>query len=313
MRILIAEDDFVSRRVLEATLLKWGHETVIAEDGEQALTVLQKADAPPLAILDWMMPGLAGVDVCRRVRETPTSAPVYIILLTAKSEKADVVAGLESGADDYLTKPFDRTELRARIEVGVRVVNLQKKLSDRVEELNQVLAKLGDAEAEVRNLSMTDDLTGLYNRRGFLALTEQQQKMARRTNNSFSLVYADMDGLKQINDTFGHQEGSESLRKIAEILKKSFRDSDIVSRLGGDEFTVCVPDTIACNISVPLARLEENLRQYNRQKTHLYELSLSLGVVCVSADDDSSIEDLLVKADEAMYENKKRKRQTESV
>lgn len=310
MKILIAEDDFVSRRVLEATLLKWGHETIIAEDGEQALAVLQKEDAPPLAVLDWMMPKLAGVDVCRRVREMPTAAPTYIILLTAKTEKADVVAGLEAGADDYLTKPFERSELRARIEVGERMVNLQKNLADRVEELNQTLGELKQAEAEIRNLSMTDDLTGLHNRRGFLALTEHRQKLARRTKIPFSLIYADMDGLKQINDTFGHQEGSEAIRQIARILKESFRESDIVARLGGDEFTVCVPDTIARNITIPIARLKENLQRYNRERTHLYELSLSIGAVCVSSDDDSSIEDLLVKADRTMYENKKRKRQT---
>ena len=313
MRILIAEDDVVSRRVLEATLVKWGHETIIAEDGEQALAELRKKDAPPLAILDWMMPKIAGVDVCRRMREVPSEAPTYIILLTAKTEKADVVAGLEAGADDYLTKPFERLELRARIEVGVRMVNLQRNLADHVEELNQTLIELKNAEAEIRNLSITDELTGLYNRRGFLTVTEQQRKTLRRTNGPFSLVYADMDGLKQINDTCGHQTGSQALQQIARILKKSFRDSDTIARFGGDEFTIFVPETVASNIVVPLHRLEENLRRYNREKTHAYELSLSLGSVCVGSDDESSIEELLVKADDRMYENKKSKKQSRNV
>ncbi|MEP6900380.1 MAG: diguanylate cyclase [Actinomycetota bacterium] len=308
MRILIAEDDMVSRRVLEMTLVKWGHETIIAENGEQALAVLQKDDAPPLAILDWMMPEIDGVDVCREVRKFPGATPTYIILLTAKTEKADVVRGFEAGADDYLTKPFERLELRARIEVGVRMVNLQKKLFDRVEELNHTLNELKNAEGKIRNLLITDDLTGLYNRRGFLTLTKQLRKMARRTKSPFSLVYADMDGLKQINDTYGHQSGSEALQQIARILKKSFRDSDIVGRLGGDEFTVCVPDTDTFNIHVPLARLEKNLCQYNRDKTHAYELSLSIGAVCIRPDDDSSTEELLIEADKIMYENKKLKR-----
>lgn len=173
----------------------------------------------------------------------------------------------------------------------------------------QDITELKQAEAEVRNLSMTDDLTDLYNRRGFLILTEQQQKIARRTTNSFSLVYADMDGLKLINDTYGHQQGSDAIRQIAQILKESFRESDIIARLGGDEFTIFVADTISCNIKIPLARLEENLRQYNEQNLPSYQLSVSLGAICVNSDDESTIEELLIKADKIMYEDKKRKKQ----
>lgn len=306
MRILIAEDDVISRQILKTTLVKWGYEVTAAQDGVEALAVLESSDAPSLAILDWIMPGIDGIEVCRRVRRLAGTTPTYIILLTAKESKKDIVTGLEAGADDYLTKPFERSELRARINVGMRVVNLQKKLAARIEELKQ-------AETEVRNLSMTDDLTGLYNRRGFLVMSELQQKIARRTKNPFSLIYADMDGLKQINDKYGHQEGSQALQQIAKILKKSFRESDIIARLGGDEFTIFVADTIACNIEIPLGRLQENLWQYNLQKKHAYSLSLSIGATCVNPDDNSSIEALLVRADEAMYENKKRKQQTRIV
>ncbi|MGI8655029.1 MAG: diguanylate cyclase [Pyrinomonadaceae bacterium] len=433
MKILIAEDDMVSRRVLQATLVKWGHGVVVVNDGDEALAVLQREDAPSLAVLDWMMPGMDGVEVCGKVRESPSATPTYIILLTAKATKEDVVAGLEAGADDYLTKPFAREELRARIDVGVRVVKLQKTVADRVEELHRALAEreradearrvsesryrhlvehsqglictqdmagkllsvnpaaahllgyephemigrnlvefvapsyqplfdvylkrieeratdsgllhvvtksgaeriwkydnlryaeagqepyvlghaqdvteIKQAEAEVRDLSMKDDLTSLYNRRGFLTLTEQHRRTARRTGKPFSLLYADMDGLKQINDTYGHQAGSDSLQEIARILKKSFRDSDIIARLGGDEFTVLVADTASCNVTIPLTRLQENLDHYNARKLHPYQLSMSVGAVCVNADDDSSIEDLLVKADQVMYENKKQKKQ----
>lgn len=173
----------------------------------------------------------------------------------------------------------------------------------------QDVTELKDAEREVRNLSMTDELTGLYNRRGFLALTEQQQKVSRRAKNSFSLVYADMDGLKQINDRFGHHEGSAAICRVAEILRNSFRESDIIARLGGDEFTIFVLDSATSNITVPLARLEENLRKYNAQNLHDYPLSLSAGAICVEPEDDSSIEESLGKADSAMYENKKCKKQ----
>lgn len=142
MKILIAEDDPVSRRLLEATLEKFGYEVVVAADGAEAWIALQRDDAPPLAILDWMMPELDGVEICRRVREIPTSTPPYLILLTAKTERGDVVTGLDAGANDYLKKPFDRGELRARVQVGVQVLELQRKLAERVIELEDTLAQV---------------------------------------------------------------------------------------------------------------------------------------------------------------------------
>src|SRR5689334_209692 len=141
MRILIAEDDPISRRMLEATLQKWGHQIVSVEDGAAAWHALEPADAPQLAILDWMMPGMDGVEVCRRVRQSGKRLPTYAILLTAKGQKEDIVHGFEAGADDYVTKPFDREELRARINVGVRIVELQTQLGFRVQELEAAIAR----------------------------------------------------------------------------------------------------------------------------------------------------------------------------
>jgi DNA-binding response OmpR family regulator len=141
-RILIAEDDLVSRKMLQATLARWGYEVVITSDGEAALEALRQPDAPRIAILDWMMPGLDGVDVCRRVRENSSAEPAYIILLTAKGNKADVVNGLEAGADDYIVKPFDRDELRARVQAGIRIVTLQGTVAARVRELEEAIARI---------------------------------------------------------------------------------------------------------------------------------------------------------------------------
>jgi CheY-like chemotaxis protein len=141
-KVLIADDDAISLRVLEATLRQWGHEVVATRDGQAAWDVLQGDDAPKLAILDWMMPGLEGPDVCRRVRALARPVPTYLILLTAKGKSGDVVAGLESGADDYVTKPFDRAELRSRLGVGERVVGLQQGLADRVKELEEALGQV---------------------------------------------------------------------------------------------------------------------------------------------------------------------------
>jgi sigma-B regulation protein RsbU (phosphoserine phosphatase) len=142
MKVLIAEDDPVSRRVLAATLDKFGYEVVVAADGAEAWGALQGADTPHLAILDWMMPEIDGIELCRRVRATPTSTPPYLILLTAKSGKEDVVAGLDAGANDYLIKPFDRAELRARVQVGAHVLELQGNLAERVRELETALSQV---------------------------------------------------------------------------------------------------------------------------------------------------------------------------
>jgi len=142
MKILIAEDDAVSRHLLEATLKKFGHEVVVAADGAQAWAALAGEDAPRLAILDWMMPQIDGVEICRRLRRIANATPSYLILLTAKSTKEDVVTGLDAGANDYLTKPFDRAELRARVQVGAHVLELQSKLAERVRELEDALAQV---------------------------------------------------------------------------------------------------------------------------------------------------------------------------
>jgi len=142
MKILIAEDDEVSRRLLKKSLLRWGYEVVTTENGRDAWSILQRDDAPRLAILDWMMPEMDGTEVCRRIRQSQTSAPPYIILLTAKSSKADIVEGLVAGANDYITKPFDREELLARVRVGVTVLELQQSLAERVTDLEEALAQV---------------------------------------------------------------------------------------------------------------------------------------------------------------------------
>jgi sigma-B regulation protein RsbU (phosphoserine phosphatase) len=142
MRLLIAEDDPVSRRVLQATLGRWGYDLLAASDGDEAWRVLTRPEPPDLAILDWMMPGMDGVEICRRLRSRPERSPVYLILLTAKGDREDIVEGLQAGADDYITKPFDRDELRARLQVGVRVVELQRSLAERVRELEDALSRV---------------------------------------------------------------------------------------------------------------------------------------------------------------------------
>ncbi|MCM3870231.1 MAG: diguanylate cyclase [Pyrinomonadaceae bacterium] len=301
MKILIAEDETVSRRVLRMTLESWGHEVIEACDGAAAWQILQHPDSPKFAILDLTMPEMDGITVCHQVRQNQNATPVYIILLTSKSSKSDIVMGLEAGADDYVTKPFDADELHARVKVGIRMVELQVSLAQRVAELEQ-------AQETLRNLSLTDDLTGLYNRRGFFALADPHLKTARRAKRKVSLIYIDMDDLKGINDTHGHKEGSNALQEIADILRGTFRSSDIMARIGGDEFVIL--ETYGEQNEAPnsVARLQDNLRRRNIESVRDYELSLSIGVALVESEDSLTIEALLTRGDGLMYEQKRNKR-----
>lgn len=294
MRILIAEDDDVSRRVLELTLRKRGHELVITKDGQEAWDALQSEDAPLIAVLDVMMPRLDGLEICRRVRAQQREYQPYIILLTAKTRREDTLEGLKAGADDYLTKPFDAESLHARVGVGVRIVTLQRMLAERI--------------AELHSLSLTDDLTGLYNRRGFLALAEQQMKVSRRMKREFLVIYVDMDGLKRINDTYGHEAGSDAIRQAADALRQTFRESDIVARLSGDEFIVLATNADHSSPNLIRARLEERLREQNALAKNPYRLSMSVGIVAVQKDDQAPIHELIARADEAMYAEKRERK-----
>lgn len=142
MKVLIAEDDSVSRRLLQAALIKWGYDVTVTTNGKEAWQIVQSPDAPALLILDWLMPEMDGVEICREARQNPALKSSYIILLTSRGSKEDIVKGLEAGADDYVTKPFDHGELRARVQVGSRVVQLQGALADRVQELEEAIASV---------------------------------------------------------------------------------------------------------------------------------------------------------------------------
>jgi diguanylate cyclase (GGDEF)-like protein len=305
MRILIAEDDPVSRRVLSVQLTKWGHEVIATENGLDAWEAINREDAPHLAILDRMMPGLDGVEICRRLRQHANGSSTYVILLTAMSRKENVIEGLEAGADDYLTKPFDRHELRVRLQAGARIVELQSSLCDRVKELENAIIEKEQAEEALRNLSLTDHLTGLYNHRGFFTVAEHAQKMARRNKQHSLLIYADMDGLKEINDTLGHATGSLAIAQLAEILRRTFRDCDIVARLGGDEFAILAPNVSKDESDSVVHRLRSNLDKHNLDHPQDYPLGLSIGAVPIDYNDPSTLEQQLERADTEMYSDKR--------
>jgi two-component system cell cycle response regulator len=308
MRILIAEDDPVSSSVLAAYLRDWGHEVLVTKDGLEAYQALREKDGPGLAILDWMMPGLSGADLCQRLRQEMTTSPVYLILLTALSSREKIVEGLKSGADDYLSKPFDPEELRGRLNTGLRIIELQNKLAQRVGELEEAIIERKQVEEQLRNQTLTDDLTGVYNHRGFFTIAEHQLKIARRTAENSMIFYADMDGLKHINDTLGHLEGSRAISATVAVLRQTFRESDVIGRLGGDEFAILAANVRPNMLESVTARLRQNLRAYNEQNENEYLLSLSIGAVSAAYDTTDSVAELVAAADRLMYEEKRQKK-----
>jgi len=283
------------------TLESWGHEVIEARDGAVALQILQNDSPPKLAILDLSMPEMDGIKVCKQVRQNSSATPTYIILLTANTRKELIVTGLEAGADDYVTKPFDTDELHARVKVGMRMVDLQMSLAQRVAELEL-------AQESLRNLSLTDDLTGLYNRRGFFALAKQQLSSARREGRHASLVYIDMDGLKRLNDTHGHEIGSRVIQEVGDILRETFRSSDLIARIGGDEFVVFETSNDQIDEGTDVQRLQDNVTRHNAQQARDYEISLSIGVASMDSDSSMTLEELLKNGDKTMYQQKRNKR-----
>jgi len=225
MRILIADDSIVSRHLLDATLRKWGYEVVVACDGIEAWNILRTEDAPNLAILDWVMPGMTGPEVCRHVREHSKISKerdtyTYLLLLTSKSLKEDLIEGMESGADDYVTKPFDQHELKVRLRAGTRIIDLQRQLRDQ---------------------ATKDFLLHIWNRSSILDILQRELIRSGRENRGFGVVLADLDHFKSVNDTYGHFAGDEVLREFARRMQGSVRPYDAIGRYGGEEFLIILP------------------------------------------------------------------------
>src|SRR5580698_8820817 len=217
MRILIADDSIVSRHLLDATLRKWGYEVVVACDGLEALHALQGEDSPRIAILDWVMPGLTGPEVCKRVRENSRGsegAYTYLLLLTSKSQREDLIEGMESGADDYLTKPFDQHELKVRLRPGLRIIQLQQELITAREELREQATK--------------DFLTRIWNRSSILDILQRELARGGREKRPDGVVLADLDHFKSVNDTYGHFAGDAVLREFARRMLTSIRAYDAI-------------------------------------------------------------------------------------
>ncbi|MBI3696820.1 MAG: diguanylate cyclase [Acidobacteria bacterium] len=286
MRILIAEDEPISRHMLESFLTQWGYEVIVAHDGDEAWWTLQREDAPALAILDWMMPGMDGTQICREVRKRIGAPYTYLILLTAKSQKQDIVQGLEAGADDYLTKPFDPDELRVRLRAGRRILDLQEQF-------------LSMREA-ARFPNTHDFMTGLWNREAILGMLRQKLGRDRHDAAPVGVILVDLDHFKQINATYGAAAGDAVLREAARRVRSCVRLYDSVGRYGGGEFLIVVP---GCYSSEVIAIAEKVRATMSREPMDILGgaivVTASVGVAATDENKNASADLLLRGAGEA--------------
>jgi two-component system, cell cycle response regulator len=290
MRILIADDDFTSRTVLAGVLRKSGYEVVVTVDGAEAWQVLQQADAPRLVILDWIMPEMDGLEVIRLARGEQTERPPYIILLTTRGEKSDIIMGLDAGANDYLAKPFDSGELRARIEVGRRMVELQNALV----ESKEILA----------HQASHDLLTGLLNRRAIFERLGQELVRSGRSGDTLAVGMIDIDHFKQVNDRYGHQTGDDVLCGFVQLLKESFRSCDALGRIGGEEFLVIAPMSQENDGLAVFTRALGNVAG-NEIATRTVPLAITMSIGLTIATWQDSVDKILETVDDALYQAKK--------
>lgn len=294
-RVVIAEDSGPSRLALERTLAKWGYTVISCRDGTSAWEELQKDDSPRLAILDWMMPGYSGPEIVRMVRARAAekkSPYTYILLLTSKNERADLIEGLEAGADDYVTKPFDQHELNVRLRVGVRILNLQ--------------AELVMAREALREQAMRDALTGLWNRRSIIDILVREKSRAARENVPVGILMLDIDHFKIVNDTHGHLAGDDVLKEVARRLLSNLRPYDGVGRYGGEEFIVVVPRCDEASIqsrgeAMRTAICNDPIISYGKELS----VTASFGATVFMPPGDGDPDALIRAADDALLEAKR--------
>lgn len=296
MQILVVEDSPVYRQLLTSHLQDWGFPFAVAKDGTEAWAVLQRPDSPRLVLLDWVLPDIDGIELCRRIRlASAGNSYSYIILLTGKDDKKDMLEAMRAGADDYLVKPFDQLELKARIEVGKRIINLHEELVC--------------ARESMRYAATRDSLTGLLNRGETLDFLTRELERARRSGKPLSVILADVDHFKKVNDTLGHLFGDEALKEVARRLRSKLRLYDGVGRYGGEEFLVVLAD---CDLMTALIRADD-LRASVGSKPVVSSrdscnITMSMGVAVSTDHADGDIESLLNDADRGLYAAKQKGR-----
>ncbi len=292
MRILVADDDPVSRHMMQGMLQRSGYEVIVAVDGVAACEELAKPDAPRLALIDWMMPGLDGPSVCRRIRRKQNEAYIYIMLLTSKQSGEDIVEGLQAGADDYLTKPCRPAELKARLMTGVRILQLEDKLVE--------------AREAMRVRATRDALTQLWNRASILAYLHEAMERRELHGTALSVLLCDVDHFKRFNDTHGHLVGDQVLQQVAARLASSVRAVDYVGRYGGEEFLIVLN---GCRVE-DLPKQAERVRRSvidEPFKTDAGPLAVSVSIGGTTLHEGGpalTLEQAVKEADMALYQAK---------
>jgi two-component system cell cycle response regulator len=286
MKILLVEDSYIERRKIGAFLSDWGLEHVGVGSGTEAVKLLEAQEPPDLVVLDWMLPGLDGIDVLRRIRKlTQGGNYIYTIMLTAKSQKKDRQIAMDAGADDYISKPVDAAELRSRIMVGKRILDLQESL---------------------RFAATHDFLTNLLNRSEILAALDREFARGGREGKPTTVILADIDHFKRVNDTLGHAAGDEVLKEVSRRLKHDLRPYDVVGRLGGEEFLIILP---GCSLTAGARRADaiRTLVAKDAVETPFgtASVTVSMGVTSTCSNRDRSMEEFLREADVTLYAAKK--------
>lgn len=300
MRVLIAEDDAASSLILRTAVERLGHTSLAADDGVKAWEILQ-ATAVDVVISDWMMPGLTGIELCRRVRSDPRPGYTYFIFLTSQSEKTQMLSGIESGADDYLLKPLDFDELKLRLLVAARITGLHAELGDKRRELERLNQRLSEE-------GRTDSLTQLGNR---LRLNEDLEVLAaraRRHGQRYCIAMCDIDFFKIYNDTHGHGAGDEVLRTVARAIRDTARQGDGLYRYGGEEFVLVLPEQSLATAALAVDRMRkavESLAIPLDQGPPARIVTISAGVAVLTPGEGGNSEHLLTDADAALYRAKK--------
>lgn len=303
MKLLIAEDDKLSRMMLEKIFIDSEYELSIAADGDEAWRILLEPAHPHLLILDWMMPGMTGVEIVQRLRKRTDGHTYYTIILTTLDAPADISFALEGGADEFVPKPYHADALRARVNVGKRIVSLHEKLSEK-------MRLLEEANGIILHQAATDELTGLYNRRHFNEILSKSLSAARRHSFPLSLVMLDIDRFKSVNDTYGHSAGDKVLQLFASTILSLARTEDLIARWGGEEFILLLPHTPLEGAVVVAERIRCTLPAKTVPGISL-PVTASFGVAQWNAGE--SAEELIKRADNALYRAKNEGRDRVSV
>jgi two-component system, cell cycle response regulator len=290
MKILIVEDELIFRRMVKKYLLEAGHDVVEAEDGLSAWELFER-EPFHLVITDWMMPGLNGPELIQKIRSSGQKNYTYIIMLTAMDNKDNVILGLESGTDEYLTKPFNGRELIARVASGMRILKLEEQLMQ--------------AQQQMEILAMRDGLTGLLNRRAIDEYAESEFNIAIRKERTMSVILVDIDHFKTVNDRFGHKSGDHALQQVAKILTEDLRNYDRVGRWGGEEFILILPETELKDAVTVAERLRVRMEELkiSLESGETFSIQISLGAVCLT-NQFPTLAKLIDAADQALYQAK---------